>query len=946
VKTLIGNRLGLITALAVLVSALAGVLAAAPALAAFGIQEVKAELSAEPGVAATQAGSHPLEGTVFFQLNTTTSGGAVVPEGDVKTAINDLPPGLIGNPQATPRCAAAAFEVGAEAGECPDDTQVGVAEVTFTSFSPSVQYFRIYNLNPPSGEPARFGARLEGAGPSAVLTLDAGLRSGEGPGDEYGLTLTSADIQSNVPVQNVSVSLWGVPTASVHDQSRGHCLNRETGPGNAEGLECPLVGKTAEQPFITLPTQCTEEPLQTTLSLDSWEQPGAFLSSTFPYAVGETPTVIEGCEKLPFDPSLSAVPTTVEADAPTGLAVDVHVPQNQEPKGLAESDLRRATVTLPEGMTVNPASANGLGACAAAQIELAGANQGAPASCPDNAKIGTVEIDTPLLKEPLPGSIYLARQGENKFGSLLAIYIAVNDPQTGIVIKLPGQIAASASGRLTATFDNTPQLPFEDLHATFFGGPEAALMTPPACGKYAIEGEFTPWSGTGAVRSTDTFAIETGPGGSACPAGSFNPGFNAGTVNPIAGKYSPFVFDLSRGDGSQRLGSITATLPPGLLGKLAGIPYCSDAALAGISGAEGTGAAQLATPSCPAASQVGTDSVGAGAGPSPFYVNTGKAYLAGPYKGAPLSLAIVTPALAGPFDLGTVVVRTALEVNPTTTQITAVSDPLPTILHGIPLDLRDVHVALDRSQFTVNPTSCEPMAVTSTITSIAGATAAPSSRFQVADCANLGFAPKLALSLKGGTTRAKNPALKAVLTAAKGQANIGKVQVVLPESEFIDNRHINNPCTRVQFNAGAGSGTQCPAKSVLGRATAYSPLLAKPLKGKIYFRSNGGKRELPDLVASLNGQIHVNLVGFIDSVRKKGSEISRTRNTFAAVPDAPVSRFVFELDGGKKGLLQNSTNLCKSTNRATVKMTGQNGKTHDSRPVVKVSCGGGKPTKK
>jgi hypothetical protein len=622
----------------------------------------------------------------------------------------------------------------------------------------------------------------------------------------------------------------------------------------------------------------------------------------------------------------------------------VHVPQNENPGGLASASLEDAKVVLPDGMTISPSSASGLEACSRSQVDLEGPG---PAACPQGSKIGAVEIDTPLLERPLKGGVFLARQLENKFGSLLAIYLAVSDPQTGVVIKLPGKIETGPNGQVIATFDENPQLPFEDLQVEFFGGPRASLTTPAACGTYTTQAEFAPWSGTASVSSTSSFQITSGPNGSPCPNGGFDPKLSAGTTNPVAGRYSPFVLNLSREDGTQQLSTITADLPKGLLGKLAGIPYCADAALAGVSEAEGTGAAQLANPSCAVASQVGSVSVGAGAGPSPFYVNTGKVYLAGPYKGAPLSLAIVTPALAGPFDLGNVVVRSALQVNPETTQITAVTDPLPTILHGIPLDLRSVAVSINREGFTLNPTSCEPMEVTSTIGGTGGGVAHPSSHFQVGSCEALGFAPKLALSLKGGTTRAKNPALKAVLTAPSGQANIRKVQTILPKSVFIDSRHVNNPCTRVQFAAGAGNGSACPAKSILGKATAYSPLLSEPLTGKVYFRSNGGERKLPDLVASLGGQIHVNLVGFIDSVKQKGTQGSRVRNTFAAVPDAPVSRFVLELQGGKKGLIQNSTNLCKSTNEATVKMNGQNGKAHEFETVVEpTSCGANKPKKK
>jgi hypothetical protein len=390
---------------------------------------------------------------------------------------------------------------------------------------------------------------------------------------------------------------------------------------------------------------------------------------------------------------------------------------------------------------------------------------------------------------------------------------------------------------------------------------------------------------------------------------------------------------LSRDDGTQPLSGLTVTLPKGLTGKLAGIPYCSDAALGSVSGNEGTGAAQLASPTCPAASQLGTVSVGAGAGSNPLYVNTGKAYLAGPYKGAPLSMAIVTPAVAGPFDLGNVVVRTALRVDPESAVITAVSDPIPTILHGIPLDLRDVWVNLDRSGFTLNPTNCEELGFTGSASSPSGASAPLSARFQAVSCAALGFKPRLALSVKGGTKRGAYQRLKAVLNAKPGEANIGKVSVALPHSEFLAQEHIRTICTRVQFAAD-----QCPAGSIYGQATAYTPLLEQPLSGPVYLRSSNNP--LPDLVAALHGQIDIDLVGRIDSV--KGG----IRNTFESVPDAPVSKFVLEMKGGKKSLLVNSRNLCKSTNKATVNMTGQNGKAHDFRPVLKSSCKQGKKQKR
>ena len=392
------------------------------------------------------------------------------------------------------------------------------------------------------------------------------------------------------------------------------------------------------------------------------------------------------------------------------------------------------------------------------------------------------------------------------------------------------------------------------------------------------------------------------------------------------------MLKLQRDDGTARFRGLTVALPKGLLGKLAGVPYCAETALAGVPSAEGTGAAQVASPSCPAASQVGTASVDAGAGTSPFHVSTGKAYLAGPYNGAALSLAVVTPAIAGPFDLGNVVVRTALRVNPETAQITAVSDPLPTILQGIPLDLREIRVNVDRPDFTLNPTSCDPMAIHGAITSTTGQNANVSSRFQVANCERLGFKPKLAIRLMGKTHRSAHPKLRATLTMPKGGANIARAQVTLPKTEFLENAHIKTICTRVQYAART-----CPAQSVYGYAKAWSPLLDKPLEGPVYLRSSNNP--LPDLVASLDGQIHVDLVGRIDAVN------ARIRNTFDLVPDAPVSKFVLTMQGGKKGLLVNNTELCKATPRASVKFDAHNGKVSDYNPVARADCGKGRKGK-
>ncbi|HTT93886.1 MAG TPA: hypothetical protein VMF55_04390 [Solirubrobacterales bacterium] len=647
---------------------------------------------------------------------------------------------------------------------------------------------------------------------------------------------------------------------------------------------------------------------------------------------------VTGCSSLRFEPTLKAKPTTDRADSPSGLEVDLAMAQDEDPHGRATAALRDAHVTLPEGLVVNPSSANGLEACAPEQIGML-TPVGEPKvhfdrespTCPAASSLGTVEVEVPSFSDPLKGTVYLASPYQNPFGSLLALYLVAEGH--GLVIKLAGEVKTDPkTGRITTVFSENPQQPVEHLRLGLFSGSGAPLRTPASCGTYSTTSVLTPWSAPESgppATPSDTYAIDRGPNGDSCNAPAVSPSFEAGSSSPIAGANSPFVIDLSRPDGSQELSSLTVKPPAGLLAHLAGVPYCPDSALAAAAGK--SGAEEQASPSCPAASQVGTVSVAAGAGPKPF-VAPGKVYLAGPYKGAPISLAVVTPAVAGPFDLGTVVVRNALFVDPTTTEVTAQSDPIPQILEGIPLDIRDIQLKLDRPSFTVNPTSCDPTAVTGSLLSTAGQSASLSSRFQVGECGRLGFRPKLKLSFRGQTKRTGNPAVRAVLTAPEGQANIAATTVLLPRSSFIDQSHVNGPCTRVQFNEDA-----CPASSILGRAVAWSPLLEKPLEGLVYFRSNGGERKLPDIVADLHGQIHVTLVGFIDSV-KVGKEGSRVRTRFLNVPDAPVSRFELALKGGRRGLIENSQNLCKTKPKADVYMGAHNGKIADSKVPIATAC--------
>ena len=931
------GRLGLAAAL---LGICVAAVSAAPAGAAFGIKAFDGQVSASPaGDAFTQAAGHPFSGsaTIAFNSHPDPDFGAEAPDGDPKDLEVELPPGLVGNPNAVPTCARSEFFSSRRAGtgtDCPVESQVGIASIELLG---GVRFVSaVWNLEPSPGSPATFGFSFVGV----RIVAEAEVRTG----GDYGVTLSFPKINQALQILNSSMTLWGVPADPGHDIQRcavpsGFVTPEACVDGEPDDpLQRPNSVNLAPKPFLTNPTACTAVGvgLTTNLRANSWQDPGVIQHASFeshlppgypePQASWGAPQGPSGCENVPFDVEADVQPTSKAADSPTGLTVNLHMPQDglSDPGGLATAHLKRAVVSLPAGMAVNPAAADGLGSCTRAQIDLNGAD---PANCPESSKIGSLEISTPLLDHAIEGSVYLAKQGENKFGSMLALYLAAYDPETGVVIKLPGKVEADPNtGQLTTSFDDQPELPFEDLTVEFSGGGRAALLNPPSCGTYATSSEFTPWSDTASLHTNSSFQITQGPNGRPCPDGKFDPRLNAGTANPVAGAYSPFQLALSREDGTPRLRGLTVTLPEGLTGKLAGIPYCPDSALGAVSGAEGTGAAQIASPSCPVASQIGTVSVGAGADPNPFYLDTGKAYLAGPYEGAPLSMAFVTPVVAGPFDLGSVLVRTALRVNPETAQLTAVSDPLPAIVHGIPVDLRDVRVSIDRTDFTLNPTSCNPMEVASTITSAQGAVANPSSRFQVGSCERLPFKPKLAIRLMGKTHRSAHPKLRATLTMPKGGANIARAQVTLPKTEFLENAHIKTICTRVQYAART-----CPAQSVYGYAKAWSPLLDKPLEGPVYLRSSNNP--LPDLVASLDGQIHVDLVGRIDAVN------ARIRNTFDLVPDAPVSKFVLTMQGGKKGLLVNNTELCKAKPRASVKFDAHNGKVSDYSPVVKADCG-------
>jgi hypothetical protein len=914
------RRIRLASPLVALLVALAALGAAAsPAAAKIAVTELDGLTLRQDGTADTRAGGHPFSLGTSFSLGTKTEPiWGVVPAEELKDMRITLPPGLVGDPTALPQCPEERLE-SYQGNNCPADTQIGTVRlVPSAALGMAPATVPLFNMIPPRGVAAQFGF--------AALSTTIHLNARVLPDEDYRLAIDTVNTPEVVPLVSVAVTIWGAPADSSHDELRGTgadglCAD----PGTEE--PCSNKSTAPRTAFLSNPADCSAGPLETTAAATSWEHPADVATASFRSHLAPpdqaTLTGVTECDRVPFAPTLSVVPEEHGAAAPSGLGVHIDLPQTRNPEGIATSPVKRATVRLPEGVRVNAGSADGLVGCSPAQIE---AEEDAPGhGCPGASKIGTVQVATPLLAEPLGGAIYLAQPddpkapgAENPFGSLLAAYLVVSNAERGVTVSLPGRIDTDErSGQLTASFEDVPQLPFGSLDLQLKGGPRAPLSLPDACGTYTTTYSLTSWSGK-TVDGSSQFTVDQSCGNDS----KFTPGFEAGTANPVAGSHSPFTLRVTRPDAQQNVAGIEATLPEGLLAKLAGVPLCPEAAA-------GTG-------SCPSGTQVGTATVGAGAGSNPLYVpQAGKApaavYLAGPYKGAPYSLIVGVPAQAGPFDLGTVTVRNALAVDPVTTQVSAKSDPLPQILQGIPIAYRDIRVDVDRGDFTVNPTSCDPMQVTGAITSAQGTRANVADRFQVADCAALGFSPALKLKLSGGMKRGSYPKLLAELSAPAGQANIGRVSVALPHSEFLAQSHIKTICTRVQYAASGGGGRACPPGSVYGWARAFTPLLDQPLEGPVYLRSSSNP--LPDLVASLDGEIHIDLAGRIDSVR------GGIRTTFEGVPDAPVSKFVLTMQGGRKGLLENSRNLCAGSNRATVQMDGQNGKAHDFRPVMKNGCG-------
>jgi hypothetical protein len=896
-----------------------------------GFSNADAWMTNADGSFDTQAGSHPYNLTVAFALNTETqyAGQEQKPVGGEARSIDTrIPPGLVGNATSIPQCPRELFdngEIGLDFNEgCQASSQIGIVEVKATGVEGGAT-FPLFNLVPPAGDAAQFGFDITGGIP---VFLDARVRSG----GDYGISTHTP----NVPQRNTVFfrgTIWGVPGDPSHDPER-------------EGKECVADGTggcgstVPDAPFLTLPTSCSGPQEFGLEETSTWQDEHAYAATSFlTHDQNGEPAGFTGCEKLVhFEPKITLAPDTSYADTPAGLTARVTVPQGLNPEGLATPGLKETTVTLPEGVVINPGQATGLVACQPSEENLGGESEAfdGPPSCPAASKVGTDEIITPLLAYPLKGNVYILPNNPPNVQLLVAA------SGEGVNLKLIGTVHLDeATGRLTTTFKGTPQdpgtpdAPLTEFVLSFSGGAQAALVTPSYCGTYTSDAQFTPWSTpfTKDGLQESTFQITNGPSGGPCrnPL-PFEPVMTAGSTTDQAGGYTGFSMLLQRGDGQQRVSNLAFKTPEGLLGMIAKIPLCAEA--------------QAAAGTCPVASQIGHTVVGAGPGPYPFYIPQTNAppapiYLTGPYKGAPFGLSIVVPLIAGPFNLGTEVVRARIEVDRHTSQITVVTDPLPTIVKGIPADLRSINAVIDRPEFMFNPTDCSPMSFSGTATSTEGVVAPLSSHFQMGSCQALKFQPDFKVSTSGKTSRANGASLTAKIVypvgnlganQASSQSNINSVKVDLPKQLPSRLTTLQKACTAATF---AANPANCPAASIVGHAKAVTPVLPVPLEGPAYFVSHAGE-EFPSLIVVLQGYgVTVELVGttFINN------KTNITSSTFKQVPDVPIGLFELTLPQGKYSALAANGNLCKTKLKMPTAFIAQNGvRLNQSTPITVTGC--------
>jgi hypothetical protein len=907
-----------------------------------GEEGFKAQLIADGGEAATLAGSHPYR--LSFAVNLKQGGesegqpGLAFPDGDLRDLRLEVPAGTILNPQVAPLCTEAEFHTARESpfeasrsGEsCSEKSQLGTVAVRSAR---GERTFGLFNIEPSAGEAARFGFAPYGA----QIAISVKLRAHDD--GTYALILEADDVPQALDLVGLRLNLWGTPWAASHNGERGNCLNEAepTFPWSKCSVGEPNEAIPAA--YLTLPARCSGQ-VSFTASATSWQQPGQASATSVNRTKAGAPAQMH-CAFLAFNPELIGHLDNTRASAPSGFVFRLNVNHERltDPDFTSPAPPKTMVVHLPEGTTLNPSVGAGLGVCTPAQFaresELSHQGDG----CPNDSKIGTLTVHTPIFNSQfegdlLTGAMFLAKPDdpattapgtENPFDDLIAVYLAARSPVRGVMVKLVGQIEPNPSdGTITATFDNLPQLPYTELEVAFRSGQRSFLITPPRCGYVPTDLEAIPYGNGAPLEERSYTLLKTGIDGGACPQGTppFEPKVSSGAVNSNVNSFTPYFVHISRKDTEQELTSYSLTLPKGVTGKLAGVARCSDAAIAVAKGKRGFDEAQ--SPSCPAASLVGHTLTGYGVGSALTYAE-GRVYLAGPYHGAPLSLVTINPATVGPFDLGTIVIRSAFQVDEHTAQLrldTAASDPIPHILDGVVLHLREIRIYVDRPNFTHNPSSCLASQLTSRLTGSGASfedpaddsSASPANFFQLLNCRVLGFQPRLGVRLRGGTKRGDYPQLR-VTFAARGpnDSNLKEIAVVIPRQQFLAQEHIRGICTRVAF-----AREQCPKDSVYGSAVAYTPLLDQPLRGNVYLRSSAAA--IPDLVADLHsGEIRIVLEGHIGPGKKGG-----IRAFFTDLPDEPVERFVMTLDGGKRGLLVNSADICKVPPVSNVKAVAQN----------------------
>jgi hypothetical protein len=879
----------------------------------------------------TQAGGHPYAVSTEFEYNRELDPGATetavdhseeyrdVSAGEeAKTIVAELPLGLIGNPQAAPRCAQSQFTnpSGDNISGCPADTRVGI--IYFQKAAGLIFPYQLFNLVPTAGHAAEFGFVFASVG---ITIYGDVVHSSRG----YTLRITATVPQAFISA--VNLVFFGDPAAAFD------------------------TGEVETPPFLTNPVDCeaNDEARELQVHIDRWTHPGLGDPFNGDFAdpnwlpVSATLPPVEGCQALSFDPSLSFQPAssaeggTTTADEPSGYNVDLKVPQTEEYGELATPELKTATVMLPQGISVSSSGANGLLACSNQQIAL---ESDEPASCPLSSQIGTAKITTPLLEGVLEGEVFLGEpecapctEADASDGRIFRLFIQVHSEKLGITIKLPGTVKANpATGQLTAEFKENPQLPFSDLEVNFKNGPRGPLANPQTCGTFTTVSDLEPWSSpeTATKSSESPFAISGC--GSPLP---FAPAFSAGTASPAAGAFSPFSVTFSRDDGEQDLGGITVTTPPGLLGKIAGIPRCGEAA------------ANAGT--CSPESQIGTATVTAGPGSDPYTISGGHVYLTDSYKDEPFGLSIVVPAVAGPFNLGNVVVRASIAINPTTAALTITSNPLPQIVDGVPIRLRSATVEVNREDFMFNATNCAQQPIAATLTGEhpigsgeADESNSASSTYAASGCASLPFAPKLTASAAGHGSKADGTSFDVKLeSAGVGQADIAKVDLELPKALSSRNSTLKEACLEAVFAANPAA---CPEGSVIGKAAIQTPVLNSALSGPAYLVSHGGAA-FPDVEFVLQGEgITLILDGKTDI--KEGITYSR----FEATPDAPFTTFETELPAGPHSIFTTNVpekddfSLCGKTSlEMPTIISGQNGA--QIRQTTKVAVAGCKAAK-